>query len=159
MNRPVGRGGTILVNTHIEDTFLMIGGADRQPTEFGDGWLIKVVRDGDGMKYGYKKLNIDEKFRPRTGHSGNLYKGKIYIFGGQSYKQNRHTNEVWVYNIHTETIDMIDTTNTPKPRNSHGSCVDDINGYLYIYGGADEEGLLGDMHRYMMCDVQIRPVY
>lgn len=92
-------------------------------------------------------MTIATEFRARTGHSAVLWKGKIYIYGGQSFKQNIHTSELWVWDCSLEKMERVNTKNTPVPRNSHGACIDPIKGAMYIFGGANDGGLLGDLHK------------
>ena len=122
------------------------GGADRQPAEFDDLWLLKVVKQSGGSSiFGWKKVKGDSQFKPRTGHSAVLYQNKIYIFGGQSFKQNVHTNELWCFDCTLGALNKLETKNSPAPRNSHGACIDDQKGIMYIYGGANDGGLLKDL--------------
>lgn len=106
-----------------------------------------MLQEGGSAKFGWKELAGDSGFRGRTGHSADRHKAQIYIFGGQSFKHNTHTNEVWVYDTHLEKVNLLETKNAPEKRNSHGACVDPVNGHLYVFGGANDDGLLGDMHR------------
>lgn len=156
-NKPAPRGGTTLTYTGADSTYLVVGklallgGADRQPAEFDDAWLLKVVLKDDGTHaFGWKKVPVDSTFRARTGHSAVLYKRKIYIYGGQSFKQNVHTSELWVFDCASEKFHLAETKNTPPPRNSHGACVDENTGLMYVYGGANDQGLLKDFYEYFI---------
>lgn len=144
--------------------FSNLGGADRLPQEFDDIWLLKTVKNCEStektpagvpinpLKFGWKKLPSEPKFRARTGHSALYHKGKVWIFGGQSFKQNRHTSELWVFDCEKKTLEQVnydeknDKTSVPAYRNSHGACIDPSNDKMYIFGGANDEGVLRDMH-------------
>lgn len=146
--KPSARGGTSL--TAIGDnTFLLVAGADRQPMEFNDLWLLKVIVDKDSgkCKFGWKQLPEEKNFQPRTGHSACFYKGKVYIYGGQNYRNNSHTSELWQFDPHLQKFERLDTINTPAPRNSHGACVDPNTGIMYVFGGANDNGLLREFYQ------------
>ena len=149
--KPSGRGGATLTTIGKENTYLLVGGGDRQPMEFGDLWLLKVVGEETGdiekIKFGWKKLPDEDQFKPRTGHSAVYDGGYIWIFGGQSFRQNSHTNELWRFNCETYKIERLETQGAPKGRNSHGCCVDPKNHQMYVYGGANDQGLLKDFFR------------
>ena len=53
-----------------------------------------------------------------------------------------------MYDCEKESLEKVQTSaNTicPRARNSHAACVDPIKGHMYIFGGADESGLFGDL--------------
>ena len=59
---PEPRGGCTLTKTSQADTYLVMAGADRQPKEFNDVWLLKVrcfiikiiANEGEEVKFGWK---------------------------------------------------------------------------------------------------------
>ena len=149
--RPEARGGASLTYIGGNDVYLLVGGADRLPQEFDDFWLLKVAapaNDKPNAKpaLGWKKLPKEEQFRARTGHSAAHYKQQVFLYGGQSYKANTHTSELWIYDGLTGKLWLQPTTNTPVPRNSHAACVDETKGLMYVFGGANDQGLLSDLH-------------
>src|SRR3990167_2332133 len=149
--RPEARGGTTLTFTGAQNVHLLVGGADRLPQEFNDLWLLKVLHQTEETKntkpaLGWKKIAKDDNFKPRTGHSAVTYKQRVYLYGGQSFKSNTHTSELWIYCGHSVKFWLQPTTNTPLPRNSHSACVDEEKGLMYMFGGANDQGLLSDLH-------------
>lgn len=144
-NRPNGRGGSSICYTGVDDVYLIVGGADRQPYEFADLWLLKVVKEKGGLQFGWRRLKDVEEFKARTGHSSVYYNGRVYIFGGQSFRENRHNNELWEYRVDSELLQRRLTKSPPPVRNSHGAAVDAKNGKMYVFGGANDNGLLKDL--------------
>ena len=72
----------------------------------------------------------------------------MYIFGGQNFINNMHTNQFYKLKLSAWTCDLISTMGAPKPRNSHTSVLDEANKRLVIYGGANQDGCHGDLHFY-----------
>lgn len=87
-------------------------------------------------------LSCGSRFEPfpdymgRHGHSAVVYNNKMYVFGG--HDGGDFLNDLWVYDPPPEdTWTKLDSTTSPPVRGYHAAVVDDLTGYIYVYGGID----------------------
>jgi len=74
--------------------------------------------------------------QPRSAHSANFIKGKMYVFGGLTKKQ-RNLNDMWMLkpcqtgSFHWKKVEA--KGNVPEPRHGHSAVVVDTN--IIFFGG------------------------
>ena len=134
----------------LDDKFLLIGGANREEGHYDDFWYLKTEERNGKLVPGWQQKTDFEDLDPRTGLTTNYISSSdiVYIFGGQNFINNMHTNQFYKLKLGAWTCDLINTAGAPKPRNSHTSVLDEANKRLVIYGGANQEGCHGDLHFY-----------
>ena len=81
----------------------------------------------------------------RFGHSAQLINGKMVIFGGFSddtvYKKDCFLNDVWVYDLDTNSWEQKDSGSTPRDCHTTVS----LNNKMYVFGGDNGSSFLNDL--------------
>ena len=86
-------------------------------------------------------------------HTTSIYNHYLIIFGGLCNKQRERIchNDIYIFNILTNTWKIIKSNNKPIPRFAHGMCI--INNKLIIHGGLDVNNIpLNDIHSISLND-------
>eukprot|EP01080_Neovahlkampfia_damariscottae_P008204 gene8204-32_t len=98
--------------------------------------------------------------RPRCSHTSNVYKNKMYVFGGgggTTRATEYYLNDFWNFNFITEEWEEIKQTNPPKVRDSHVSAI--WKDSLIIHGGHCEHSMFKDLHIFNFKKNQWKEVY
>ncbi|CAI2358871.1 unnamed protein product [Moneuplotes crassus] len=79
----------------------------------------------------------------RYGHTCNIYKDSLIIFGGQKGSASKKAkrlvlNDIWLYNPQVGTLEQILTKSGPDLCYGHSACV--AGNYLVVHGGVNEMG-------------------
>jgi len=141
---PARRGGHAAAASSDGKRMVLFGGADREPTPFNDVYALHL-RD-----VRWEKLKTEDAPSVRSGHAAAMLQiegcDHLFVFGGQDYKKGEYSNDLHVLNMTTLRWSQVEAAagSVPAPRTSH-SCVG-LGTRLFVFGGSNEEGLLGDLH-------------
>ncbi|KAM9900450.1 hypothetical protein OXX79_005124 [Metschnikowia pulcherrima] len=79
---------------------------------------------------------------PVANHSMNVYKNRIYVFGGV-YNNEKVSHDVWCYDTISNKWSQMHTSGAvPPPVNEHSACM--VGDNLFVYGGNDFAGTIYD---------------
>ncbi|CAI2387727.1 unnamed protein product [Moneuplotes crassus] len=130
--------------TNLKGYSYLIGGVNHSVIK-----QVCRITDTD-PEYLWKVEKDDEEIiLQRYGHTCNLYKDSLVIFGGQrgsgSKKVKRIVlNDLWIYQPQSRRLEQVHTINCPDLRYGHCACI--AGDYLVVYGGCNEMGdVLSDL--------------
>lgn len=90
----------------------------------------------------WKKLVCTESTpSPRSGHSAVTFNSRMYIFGGHDGKDvlNDHFSLSLTTLKWTQLSGISKLPSIPSPRTSHSSAVDELTGFIYVFGGSGKD--------------------
>jgi N-acetylneuraminic acid mutarotase len=88
----------------------IFGGMDEDNTKFGDLWELDLTTDM------WKEITLPNGSpcpQPRSGHSANIFNGKMYIFGG-ILELTKELNEMLIYDFKTGTFAIVGSDGQPN---------------------------------------------
>ena len=110
-------------------------GGEYNNTGLGDFWRYSIIGD---IWCCISEGGVPEK----RCHPSMVYDnatGEVYMFGGVSedwHDDYINYNDLWKYNVYTQSWTKIDTNEGPSPRYAHTMVMDPIERCIYLYGGA-----------------------
>jgi hypothetical protein len=170
---PPKRGGAAMCGS--EGRIWLIGGADRTGTVHGDVWEFMPSElpdasdgssgEGPARPSGWRRHEAGDGFSARSGHAAVGLPGAqagdggtIAVFGGQDPRGSLLLNDVCL--LRTPPLAVAATEDAkwavgspepvgdpPEARNGHSLSVDPATCALILFGGANGEGHLNDVHR------------
>lgn len=145
----IGRRGGCSMTT-LNGQLVLIGGASRQK-EFKDIHLVTLDGSGSSRKLSiFRQATSQEVISERHAMGTcEVSPSLTLLFGGQSFVMQSHYDSMLSVSMEQDKVKLsvlsVDPKNAPSARNSAGMCVDKKNQRLFIYGGADNEGVKHDL--------------
>lgn len=136
-HNPCPRERSTLV-PYVEDRLVLFGGYYCSPDMEVETYLDDVyVLDLSAMEWIKPVVKqASEAIQPRSAHTANFVKGKMYVFGGIT-KQQKNLNDMWMLSVGTQgefQWKKIETKGvTPEPRHGHSAVTAHAN--IIYYGG------------------------
>lgn len=89
------------------------------------------------------RRSINEWPLPRSGHAADVYEDGFFIFGGL-LNDGLHSNELWFFNTTSLTWTLCANKSDVVPEKVTDHTLTTAEGYLYVFGGKNEERILID---------------
>ncbi|CAK84750.1 unnamed protein product (macronuclear) [Paramecium tetraurelia] len=148
---PIARGGCNFLQ-YDKGKYLVIGGVNRSENglqEFNDFWTLHLPLKDGNLAGIWKELTLENQqlYTSRSSQAACISDDKmIYIFGGQKFLESQSTDEFYRIDTAQKVLTIVKSKNKPKARNSHTLTY--FNERLFLFGGANENGPLNDLHIY-----------
>jgi len=125
---------------YVEDKLVLFGGyycsPDMEVETYLDDVYVLDLSMMEWMKPTIQSETESEALQPRSAHTANFVKGKMYVFGGLT-KQQKNLNDMWMLRVNTTgqfTWKKIETKGIiPDARHGHSAVAANTN--IIYYGG------------------------
>ncbi|KAJ6254130.1 faciogenital dysplasia protein [Anaeramoeba flamelloides] len=82
------------------------------------------------------------------GHKSSLIGNEMYVFGGEDSEGNVQ-NTLYTFNIETNSWEIVEAVQGKSPSPRSEMSMNAISTYIFIFGGTNQSGRLGDLHLYL----------
>ncbi|CAD8125679.1 unnamed protein product [Paramecium sonneborni] len=148
---PIARGGCNFMQ-YDKGKYIVVGGVNRSENglqELNDFWTLHLPLKDGNLAGIWKELIIENQqlYTSRSSQAACISDDKmVYIYGGQKFLESQSTDEFYRIDTVQKVLSIVKSKNKPKARNSHTLTY--YKERLYLFGGANDNGPLNDLHIY-----------
>jgi hypothetical protein len=106
----------LVTPTHPTTINKILGGASRDEGHYDDFWFLKIEKRDGKFVSGWKPVKDFLELDPRTGLSVTYHQNTAYIFGGQNFLNNAHSDQFYKLKVDQWVCELILTFVT-NPKN------------------------------------------
>jgi hypothetical protein len=106
----------LVTPTHPSTINKILGGASRDEGHYDDFWFLKIEKRDGKFVSGWKPVKDFLELDPRTGLSVTYHQNTAYIFGGQNFLNNAHSDQFYKLKVDQWVCELI-LTSVTNPKN------------------------------------------